>query len=100
MSVTINGVQLLENVVFNSGFSTGSVPNTYIIYENGKLKTRQDQNVNEIELSIGNQLTLELKVSDKDNLFNLSLSKGRIIIVDACQSKLSVTQHRKTVTFE
>jgi hypothetical protein len=100
ISIYANGFLLFNNKVFKSGFSTGIVPNTYIKYENGYLFAEYENEQKSFKLEINDDLRIRIHINDIDSLFNLSLKKGRIIIINACQSEITVNQYKKKLVFE
>ena len=100
VSVYANDSLLFKDRVFESGFSTGKVPNTFIIYENGYLIAEQEGEQRKVKSQINDELRLEIYLNDLNSSFALSLKKGRIMVVDACQSEITINQYKKKVVFE
>lgn len=100
VTIYVNDSLLFQNRVFESGFSTGKVPNTSIMYENGYLSAKHENEQRKVKAEIDDDVRITIHINSRDSTFALSLKRGRNMVIDACQAKVKVNQYKNPVTFE
>jgi hypothetical protein len=101
ISVSLNGLEVIDNSILDSEFSTG-LAQTWITH--GKKSKDLVIEINKVQRRVKSltKETLDISIikNNKTFKFNLELKNGKYLLVDGCNSKIQINQFKKKMIFE
>ncbi|MGE0931827.1 hypothetical protein [Peijinzhouia sedimentorum] len=101
LHIEINDSLVVEKIILNSNFSTGTVLNAGISYINEQLIITNNGETIYKMLNVEKFLKITLSNSYRKSTYNLDLRNGKYLIADGCSSEgFKISQFRKPIVVE
>ena len=104
LDITINGKELVKNVIVTSDFSTSITD--LAIYQDaaGLWVLHKNERTKQERLEMSKMIKIDIRINGVLTSKNINLKKGWILMLDNCMGEtarvVKVTQHKKTVILE
>lgn len=109
VSLGLNNQTIFSQAVLESDFSSG-ITKTHVVQTHDALQIKGlSQSTRNRILLKNDELLIQLMINDKQVVKKVNLRKGRILVINFCEERISqdetdrevvINQHRKPVTFE
>lgn len=109
VDISINGQELVRDVVVESNFSTGITQLAIYQDDDGLWVLNENEKINIGKLDVSKTLALNIKINGVATSKSVDLRKGWILMLDNCYTEstagkpertITIQQHKKTVELE